>query len=339
MFDIFIAFDVKNRIEYCSYSTVRVRDNKPYHFTVRAEAYEIGSYFLSFINTDFKDKKQFRAFVLEYCFMLLLTELDSSIRGMCEGIKNIDFPFERFFTMEEIEDYIKKLYKKYSKEMEEIRELFIYPVEIIRMPPPNLYKEHNFKFNREITIQNARDELSMLDEFNGDLKLEFDIHSHMNFLFKDQDDEIKYQNIPYGFTSPCFDNIAYISFIQLLTYPNIAITKCFNCNNFFIPKSAHYTKYCDYIYANGKTCKELGAIKNFGESLKRNPVMKKYRDRYISLASGANNYPDNPKVIERYENFKEEGAKKKADFLAGKISAKDFDMWIESTKLSKRDNK
>lgn len=56
-----------------------------------------------------------------------------------------------------------------------------------------------------------------------------------------------------------------------------------------------------------------------------------YRKRYLSLASSVSHY-GTEKAIEKFENYKKEGAAMKKKYLNKEINKKDFEEWIENTK-------
>lgn len=60
---------------------------------------------------------------------------------------------------------------------------------------------------------------------------------------------------------------------------NIPIVKCPNCKQFFI---GHHNGvlYCDRVYKNGKTCRQIGAKKQFADKVKANEILAKYEKIY-----------------------------------------------------------
>lgn len=55
-----------------------------------------------------------------------------------------------------------------------------------------------------------------------------------------------------------------ISLYQLSISKNV-IVKCNNCEDYFIPQSQNDEIYCDKVFKNGKTCKEIGKSKSFSQ--------------------------------------------------------------------------
>ena len=72
-------------------------------------------------------------------------------------------------------------------------------------------------------------------------------------------------------------------------------------------------------------------IDTYKQKLEQDPLLKKYRSRYQSLHKSASLNPE--LNTQRYEDFKKIGAIKKNDYLNNNISAKEFEEWIESTKI------
>lgn len=68
-----------------------------------------------------------------------------------------------------------------------------------------------------------------------------------------------------------FDIASVLSFdLMNIQYYHIQIKQCENCWKFFIPKNRSDEIYCDRIYKNGKTCKQIG----YFEKEKNDPFKK-----------------------------------------------------------------
>lgn len=139
-------------------------------------------------------------------------------------------------------------------------------------------------------------------------------------------------SIPFAYKSTSYEDILYLSFRQIASSKYL-ICKCENCGKFFIPYTNHDTKYCDNIFKGNKTCKDLAPELMYKQKLEQDPLLKKYRSRYQSLHKSASLNPE--LNTQRYEDFKKIGAIKKNDYLNNNISAKEFEEWIESTKIRK----
>lgn len=63
---------------------------------------------------------------------------------------------------------------------------------------------------------------------------------------------------------------------------NIPILKCPVCKRFFIADN-HGIQYCDNIYKDGKTCRQIGAKKQFKEKVKSDSALSLYEKKYQAL--------------------------------------------------------
>lgn len=63
---------------------------------------------------------------------------------------------------------------------------------------------------------------------------------------------------------------------------NIPILKCPVCKRFFVADN-HGIQYCDNIYKDGKTCRQIGAKKQFKEKVKSDSALSLYEKKYQAL--------------------------------------------------------
>ena len=109
---------------------------------------------------------------------------------------------------------------------------------------------------------------------------------------------------------------------ELVKTTNNPIKKCQNCGMYFIPNSRLDEIYCDYPKANGKTCKEQGAVQAYNERLKQNKALAEYRRLYQlkSMAVGRNK--DNKQMKKDFDKWKKD-AKDRVNKLKHKILTED----------------
>ena len=113
------------------------------------------------------------------------------------------------------------------------------------------------------------------------------------------------------------------------------IIQCANCENYFIPDTNHNTKYCDFLFDENKTCREIGNNKEYFKKLEKDRLLKKYRRRYQSLAKQASTTNPDSKSNKMYDYYKKEGKKVKQNYINGIITDEEFERWIDSTKIRK----
>ena len=109
--------------------------------------------------------------------------------------------------------------------------------------------------------------------------------------------------------------ICYAVLEELVKTTNNPIKKCQNCGMYFIPNSRLDEIYCDYPKANGKTCKEQGAVQAYNERLKQNKALAEYRRLYQlkSMAVGRNK--DNKQMKKDFDKNEVKGRTKEEQGL------------------------
>ena len=115
---------------------------------------------------------------------------------------------------------------------------------------------------------------------------------------------------------------------------NIPIKICKNCGKYFIPENRNSSIYCNRIYKDKKTCKEIGANIAYNDKLKKDEVNALYRKTLSAKKMLANRNPDIPMYLEKYERWKAEANRFKQDIKSGAKTQEQFKEWIENTKKS-----
>jgi len=123
--------------------------------------------------------------------------------------------------------------------------------------------------------------------------------------------------------------ISYLDYFKVSSQ-HIPIKKCENCGKYFIPKVRSDEKYCNNIFKDGKTCKQLG----YEIKLKNNEFKAAYRSAYkTQRARIAYN-----RHIENYEelHFKpwEKAAKQTLADFSSKKDIDGFQKWLKDNKDS-----
>ena len=116
---------------------------------------------------------------------------------------------------------------------------------------------------------------------------------------KNQNFRIK--NYLYSFTSL---SSAYYFCVLYFIQNNIRIKICKNCGKYFIPENRNSSIYCNRIFENNKTCREVGANNAYNEKLKKDEVNSLYRKALSAKKMLANRNPDIPMYLEKYEKWK-----------------------------------
>lgn len=143
---------------------------------------------------------------------------------------------------------------------------------------------------------------------------------NQNFLIK---------NYMYSFSSLLS---AYYFCVLYFVENNIPIKICKNCSKYFIPENRVSSVYCNRIFENNKTCKEVGANTAYNEKLKKDEVNLLYRKILSAKKMLANRNPDIPMYLEKYEAWKSEANQYKKNIKSGKKTEEEFKQWLENTK-------
>ncbi len=102
--------------------------------------------------------------------------------------------------------------------------------------------------------------------------------------------------------------------------PNISL--CQNCNRFFEPKTKKVTLYCDRVTENGLTCKKVGAVSKYQNSIEEDPVLKKYNSEKHRIYMYCNRSKlDEYDFFDDYYDWIDIFEPKIKEYKAGNISA------------------
>ncbi len=153
---------------------------------------------------------------------------------------------------------------------------------------------------------------------NVSISQEFDFSKLINNIssYKDVEDladqirkkdtkNSNYKLLAYLYSFSSLICVYYFSALHLVQN-NIPIKKCQNCGKYFIPENRISSIYCNRIYENKKTCKEIGAINTYNEKLKQDEINFLYRRTLSAKKMLANRNPDIPIYLEKYEKWKKE---------------------------------
>ena len=249
--------------------------------------------------------------------------------------KHLNLPYDKSIVDDIDEDYDDipatpeeiEFDKKWDEYFEQKSNLAQKKLDLFKKKYPKLYdeyeKQHYSRLQNYKVLENDIIEISGLI---NDLSLDFTFIPYYLCGFN-----LPLYNIPYCFCSSDVISILAIEFKEFISDKRHVIKQCKNCGRYFIPDNLRDIKYCNNIFKDNKTCKELGKQISYKKSLKDDELLDMYRKRYLSLASSVSHY-GTEKAIEKFENYKKEGAVMKKKYLNKEISAKKFEKWIKDSK-------
>lgn len=323
-----IAFDFDNKKEYFYHFTIKSFDEGIYCFCRNVVEQKLGSFLLEFLNTNFRKKKNFDNFVTKYCFIDLYSKVIRK-KLYASDIASLEL------SKKDLTEALSKIHKMYSKDFIEFSEIFrgIANTKTLYKVLSNHLKLDNPK-DAEIADIKAynfptKDYWKELEEYS-DLFDSVYIDFEMLDFWGIFDTEKPFSDdIPYSFRSRDVLNIIYLSFKQIECYKH-PILQCQNCKNLFVPESAHDIKYCNEIFKNNKTCRQLAPDLKYKKTLEDDPLLQKYRSRYQAVQKLARDNPEKHKAL--FEYYKVEGQKMRKKYVDKVITAKEFEDWIDGTK-------
>lgn len=364
MKDIQIAFDSKGMQEYfvkwkyTEYSDELLKRYRKETKDISTKFYifekakpipdSMGTFLLDFLNLDLFNKDTVKEFIFEYLYVNLIytinknIDMESAIH--CDETLVVDIlnhHSELILSEEELTLYFEKIYNKHIESMTEYQKTFkaiadgnyfdfLYSDIINKRHKSKEDKIRYEAYKTEKKNESYFTSVANLGTTSFNLKINFNLRNY----YTDKNKEYIINNIPYAFESNKYFDILFISFKQLISAKkNIKVQACENCGKYFIPQTAHDTKYCNSLFDGKRTCKQIGIENAYNEKLKADAVLKAYRIRYQSLSNSASTCSQKSRAYKIYQKYKKEGPVMKKKYKTGQISAKEFKEWIDGTKL------
>ncbi|MBQ9313639.1 MAG: hypothetical protein IJ220_01350 [Clostridia bacterium] len=365
--DVSIAFEKETNTEILLYKKmVNCKDSFALDPLPKYKVRRTGSLLVEFLNTDISDLAECGLFISKYCFESYYFRYNPDIDIPIKLIK-INLPSEYYYKQLVMISYNVQDFFKYSQNTFLKNLNLPYDSKLLNSPPkPNEYlekikeisnvhkdaeryidkkvevykkyiKEHPEEYQKakekyQMENENRKINTYMFDNYEISLLIDDLRIDHVLSKYLVAGIPIYKYNITYGFESEDIISILAIEFKEFIMNKHNTIRKCKNCGKYFIPDNLKSTKYCNNIFENGKTCREIGKEKSYKNSLKNDKLLEMYRKRYMSLASSNSHY-HTEKTKMRFEKYKSEGAVMKENYLKREISKKEFKKWIERTYL------
>ncbi len=295
-----------------------INDKGNYQYTTKIyeQPNKIGSIVLDFIQ---KDLKEMSYFIFRfYGFQTLLTENER------QEILSIN-PNE----LKKLDNKMEKLYSKYQKEFEGFKSQIIDILEYCLFNEKKELKDLSPLEKMYIFINtNNVEKYSILkyNEFNKVIKRNKDIskitETELIRIIKDKDNN-RY-SIQEIYEIDNFYNLLFLELCFILQEKTY-LKKCKNCGKYFLTINSAVI-YCDNVFEDNKTCREIGANKVFSKNLERDEAYNLYRKVYKKKQALAKSKGGNFEI--EYNLFKNQGKDKKNAYKLKEISKEEFIKWI-----------
>ena len=314
----------------------------------------IGNFLFDFLNTNSIDKIYIKKLIFRYGIATLNNPLG----------KNFHEDFNLFYNDPRTNKYDESIDIDYFDSridfgIEEVMNLYIFLHKVLRdlinfsyniieesylnglSPSQRYYIFHNYyKEDEDIKLSDFLTDVSFNQNINFtkyDNSIKKSKYNSPESLAKYIKNECKknhnfhIKNYLYSFNSILS---AYYFCVLYFIENNIPIKICKNCGKYFIPENRNSSIYCNRIYKDNKTCKEIGANIAYNEKLKKDEVNALYRKTLSAKKMLANRNSDIPMYLEKYEKWKAEANQFKQDIKSGTKTQEEFKEWIEKTKKS-----
>lgn len=280
----------------------------------------VGTFLSDFLNTDFESYTEFSEFYVNYGSLI-------SEKKDINNYYNIDM--NAFNIFKEVASKVLKKHKaKYIELQKQVDMILDYC-----LLNPNKDAAKFSPIERLYVLERISPGLTILDE-NKSLSYKAGIFSSFpgetekdiyNFLSKKKNNVSELNLlIPNSLSE-----LLYISIFYLLK-SNIYFKKCKNCLKYFVTTNSQIN-YCDRIALNysKKTCRDIGRQASFVNLKNTDPVLNYYHKVYNRKAMMSYRNPDIDQYNVDFKKFKEQGKKKRMQYINNKLSAEEFEKWIK----------
>jgi len=283
----------------------------------------IGTILIEFLNTNFEEGKQFATFVRKY--------------GLNSFVDML--PFEEFkgASAEEMHKALVKIFNK-------IQHNFIYTVDFTY----NIYSIENIAelspFERYYTSRISNNAYK-IEKYRENIDIRFDLDP--NYSTESRIDTVKEKDIiqiikkyddvnlvpfSHGYFCKDISRVCYISLLEIINTKELVIKKCQYCGKYFIPQNRNDELYCNNIYKDGKTCKEIGSQGVFKQKLEQDDALKLYRTVYHKKFNRTRRNPENEGYKKDFDWWRENAKRWKEDVSNAKKTNDEFKEWLMKTK-------
>lgn len=290
--------------------------NYQYTTKIYEQPNKIGSIVLDVIQ---KDLKEMSYFIFRfYGFQTLLTEKER------KEILALN-PSE----IGKLDNKMEKLYSKYQEEFKSFKSQIIDILEYCLFNEKRELKDLSPLEKLHIFVNTKNIEnypILKHNEFNKVIKINKDTSKMTEMelirIIKDKD------NNRYGIQKIYeIDNFYNLLFLELcfILQEKTYLKKCKNCGKYFLTINSAVI-YCDNVFEDNKTCREIGANKVFSKNLERDEAYNLYRKVYKKKQALAKSKGGNFEI--EYNLFKNQGKDKKNAYKLKEISKEEFIKWI-----------
>ena len=295
-----------------------------YSLHIQKNEFNIGEQLCDFINTDFENNDSFKVFIKKYGINFFLN---------CTEIKYTEFPV----SDEEYKNSLDTLFNEYKYIFVSFKQDIILDVEyIFNMNYLEETKDLTPLQRFQIMTNSDLSSKSFRYFDNNKVKVNLSafeiLRDYSEFPMRQDETQriVTQANISSSYFFECTDIIQTL-LIELLEIAklNIEIKKCRNCGKFFVPDNRSDEIYCNNIFENGKTCKEIGHFKVKQKEMQENDTLRIYRNVYQKLLLRTRRNPKNNQYARDFELFKDDNNIWRENISKGIVTEEEYLKWLK----------
>ena len=268
-----------------------------------------GNNFTEFLVNIIKDSSEEYNYVLS---VLLCNELILLINELLNSKNYTTFYENKFHEISEFYDTYLKHYGSIPNESSDIQEILTSLITYIGTYK-NLYKVFIKDF-----FEDKQEAVSIINElFPKSMELKYTIIPKIDI----KNNTYFFQEV---FKITTLNDFMKYDILKIIER-KININICKNCGKYFIPKNKSNEKYCNNIFENGKTCKEL----SYKLKLSNDEVEKVYRNSYKTQNAKKQRNSHIKNIDKKFKNWSIKAKEQKNLCKNGTITIETFKKWLE----------
>ena len=163
---------------------------------------------------------------------------------------------------------------------------------------------------------------------------EVDMKKELTNIHKDSQTPI---NMVSYFAIQTLEEMLYLEFMEMLKR-GIRIKRCALCDKYFVLADKRKREYCDRIYKNNKTCKQIGAKLKFNKSVEEDIYLQQFQtiynrmySRYYRIDAWDSDRETNKLSASEFRDWSNSATDVRASYKAGNITGEAMILALENS--------
>lgn len=277
----------------------------------------IGEFLLQFLNTNFKNFEE--AYDNFYCFYgIELLYAYSNLEKLGKEI-----------SVDELKNFHNSIVEKIISIQNDFKETIDF---IFNLNQNEGYEQYNFETKFVACIMKHKTNLYKYTEntkiVNYIYDKKMDIYENVNFdeILEILSLEKALLQVSNFYMSNHLGDICFCVLNQVIQN-NLVIKTCQHCGRYFIPNKSNEI-YCDRVYEDGRTCRELGALETYKKNLESNSGLLEYRRIYNKMSNRITRNKDNKNLKKEFDIWKKNAQTEIKKFKKDEITEKELYEWM-----------